>query len=657
MNNNLIEKAKEHINLLEYIENATHTRAKKNGKSYFINPCPICSHKDHFSIDAERNLFNSFSGCCEGGSIVDFIMQFENLSKVDAIEKVIEISGLNDNEVLTNKNYKKISDKGGQLITMDKSKNKDFNKLIEKLHSNVGQTNYYHNRGLTDKTINKYKLGYSKEGFNFAINNCQELQEKQSNIMASYKYFLPIWDNDDKCGYFIARLDDASIKEGINKLNKTHNLKGYTAKIFNERYLKDLNLKDNIIFIVEGIFDALSLEELDYKSIALNSTANANILLDGLKKGINSVKNKIFVLIPDNDKAGMELKIKLIKGFKELGLMLQICEIESLYKDCNEFLEKDRIGFTNYISDFIQVTTSNNFNINYLDKFLVEIEKSKDTKVISTGFKGLNGVFGGGLYPGLYTLGAISSLGKTTVILQIADDIALNGYDVLYFSLEMSKNEIVRKSISREMFLIEPNKAVTSRDISRGNFDKELFDRALVRYKEIGRNIAVIEGGFELGVQEIREMIKKNIMMRGKKPVVVVDYFQILRPFKNGMSDKQANDYNISELKKISRDFDIPVIAISSFNRMNYTSAVGFESFKETGAIEYSSDAVIGLQLKGIEAISDFKTETEKRNRINELKMKYPREIELVTIKQRDGVAFAKQNFRYFSKYNCFMEA
>lgn len=46
-------------------------------------------------------------------------------------------------------------------------------------------------------------------------------------------------------------------------------------------------------------------------------------------------------------------------------------------------------------------------------------------------------------------MGAISSLGKTTLILQIADQIAQNGKDVLIFSLEMAKAELMAKSISR----------------------------------------------------------------------------------------------------------------------------------------------------------------------------------------------------------------
>ncbi len=53
------------------------------------------------------------------------------------------------------------------------------------------------------------------------------------------------------------------------------------------------------------------------------------------------------------------------------------------------------------------------------------------------------------------------------------------------------------------------------------------------------------------------------------------------------------------ELKRISRDFKTPVIGISSFNRDNYNNAVSMQSFKESGAIEYSSDILIGLQNKG----------------------------------------------------------
>ena len=80
------------------------------------------------------------------------------------------------------------------------------------------------------------------------------------------------------------------------------------------------------------------------------------------------------------------------------------------------------------------------------------------------------------------------------------------------------------------------------------------------------------------------------------------------------------------ELKRISRDFKTPVIGISSFNRDNYNNAVSMQSFKESGAIEYSSDILIGLQLKG----AGQKDENGKPFDPTEAKKKNPREIELV---------------------------
>ena len=138
--------------------------------------------------------------------------------------------------------------------------------------------------------------------------------------------------------------------------------------------------------------------------------------------------------------------------------------------------------------------------------------------------------------------------------------------------------------------------------------------------------------------------------------MVIIDYLQILKPINNKMSDKQANDFNVSELKKLSRDFDIPVVVISSLNRTNYSSAIGYESFKETGAIEYGSDVIIGLQLKGIENMEKIKTESDKRNQINNLKSNNPREIEVIVLKQRNGLAYSKCDLKYYSQYNYFVD-
>jgi len=76
-----------------------------------------------------------------------------------------------------------------------------------------------------------------------------------------------------------------------------------------------------------------------------------------------------------------------------------------------------------------------------------------EPELISTGFNTLDVALDGGLFEGLYVIGAISSLGKTTLAIQIADYLASQGRDVLYISLEMSRYEIMAKSISRHTLL------------------------------------------------------------------------------------------------------------------------------------------------------------------------------------------------------------
>lgn len=64
------------------------------------------------------------------------------------------------------------------------------------------------------------------------------------------------------------------------------------------------------------------------------------------------------------------------------------------------------------------------------------------------------------------------------------------------------------------------------------------------------------------------------------KPVVIVDYLQILQG-EGRQTVKEQTDNNVTELKRISRALDLPIILVSSVNRSNYLAPIDFESFKE----------------------------------------------------------------------------
>lgn len=298
-----------------------------------------------------------------------------------------------------------------------------------------------------------------------------------------------------------------------------------------------------------------------------------------------------------------------------------------------------------------------------LPDFLNGIKANANTPAISTGFKYLDGELDGGFYEGLHIIGAVSSLGKTTFTLQIADQIAAQGHDVLIISLEMAKSQLMAKSISRLTFkacLDEQavtQTAKTSRGITDGSRyekysaeDKARINQAVKKYWTFADHVYIIEAESVAnmsGVDQVKGCVSRHIEMTGNNPVVIVDYLQMLEPDNPRATDKQNMDAAVKGLKRISRRYKIPVIAISSFNRGNYNSSANEAAFKESGSIEYSADVLLGLQFKNVKDDNFSLTEAKKKDE---------REIELVILKQREGHVGGSVSYKYYPAFNYFTE-
>lgn len=298
--------------------------------------------------------------------------------------------------------------------------------------------------------------------------------------------------------------------------------------------------------------------------------------------------------------------------------------------------------------------------------FINRVADRVNTPFIPTGFSKLDRELDGGLYEGLYFIGAISSLGKTTFILQIADQIAAAGHDVLFFTLEQSEFELMAKSISRLTFegcKGKTKNAKTARGITTYTFyenysqeEKELLANAYSEYQQRTQGrLYFVEGVGDIGVETGRESIKarveKHIRATGRKPVIIIDYLQILAPADPRASDKQNTDRAVNALKRLSRDHKLTVIGISSFNRDNYYSPVNMSSFKESGAIEYSSDILLALQPAGMGNEGE-----DSRKKVDECKKEEKRAVELVILKNRNGKTGGRFYYDYYSLFNCFKE-
>ncbi len=276
---------------------------------------------------------------------------------------------------------------------------------------------------------------------------------------------------------------------------------------------------------------------------------------------------------------------------------------------------------------------------------------------ISTGFIQLDNALGGGMVPGLYTVGGISSLGKTALVHQIADQIAKSGYPVLYFSLEMGEIDLQDRSISRLTYELarknyDGHGAKTYAQIRQTNLysnyapeEIELIQNAETEYSKYTENIYIYEGNGNVTIKDIRKVITMYNEVLRIQPVVIIDYVQLIRPSIANLTDKQKLDDVMPALKIISRDFRVPVVAISSFNRSNYNNKANMSAFKESGMIEYSSDTVIALQLCGVGTDGfDFDMGMSA----------VPRFVEAVVLKSRNSKVGQKVKFEYRCDYNYF---
>ena len=454
--------------------------------------------------------------------------------------------------------------------------------------------------------------------------------------------------------FYLARNTDKAAKM------RYKNPAGVPIELFNKAAL--YNDAARPVFITEGAIDALSIIEAGGEAVALNSTSNTRKLLEQIKA---QRTRSTLILCLDTDDAGKKAAATLAEGLHELNIPFISADICGQHKDPNEALTTGRAAFIEAVAAAERGTSKPDNTADYIRRSMTgEIEALKAQSDRKTGFPNLDAE-AGSIYAGLYAVGGISSVGKTTFISQLADQMAAQGQHVLFFSMEQSRLEMVSKSIARQTAKDDPDKAVSSLQIRIGA-KGESITRATAEYlQSVGDRMSIIEGNFNCTVGFIKNYARQYSEQNGGvKPVIVVDYLQVLQAEKDPetgrkMTDTRAIvDHNVTELKRLSRE-GMPVFVISSVNRSNYLTPIDFEAFKESGGIEYTADVVWGLQLDAIHdpVFDSDKKIKEKREKIAAAKEAVPREIELVCLKNRYGKSRYTAKFTYYPQYDYFRPA
>lgn len=614
------------------------------GKPSYI--CPACQNGSGengtgFHEDPKRpGKYHCFK-CDLDGDILDFIGVQQNLEGADLFNYLYQREGLSiqngnsqDNRPLpveVFKNEEEPADPLPEIMTAAA----EIERVIPYLNS----------RGISAETARRFNLGYL-----------------QLYIGGTYQPAMIIPTGPAS---YTARNLNPQAKQRFTAKGK--------RRPFNLDILNNTTA-DDIIYLLEGEIDALSVEELGYKAIGLGNAFNA------LYEKLREKKPPATIMIAeDNDEAGRDKAHRISKELTDIGIKHYVISLSGDHKDANELLQHDREELARLLSlgadlgrqaaakEHEQTSAGAN-----LDEFLNAVEQGDYVPISTTGYPELDQAIGGGLYWGLYVLGAISSLGKTTYLLQLMDQVAEQGQDALIFSLEMSRHELIAKSISRETYRqtqaqqLDRSNAKTTRGVMDkrkqdyfDDTDRRILAEAIDNYRGYANRIYIHEGQGNISVKDIRKAISDHINITGKHPVVLIDYLQLITPDNDRWSERQNMDHAISNLRIAARDYRVPIIAVSSVSRGAYGNReASISAFKESGGIEYGADTAMILQFT--QKAGEGKKGEPKQHEIDRHerleKQKTPREVEVVIVKNRNGRSGDTVKYIYYPEFNHFRE-
>ena len=446
--------------------------------------------------------------------------------------------------------------------------------------------------------------------------------------------------------------------------------------------------------IVEGPIDAMSICQESRQLFSAVALCRNTVRQDGPQRAFLASRTGKVYLLPDNDKYG-EIGAENVK--KAIPDVVRI-NLFSMFgcKDANEMLQRGNPGELREAMDWIlngeaeqdpEATAAapvapdpdpepdpgkespgtdpelaRTEKLDSLMHAIMDLGNPDSGRIeypAASGFRTLDGYLDGGFYSqSLVIIGGESSIGKSSFCAQMADQIAENGRDVLYFSIEMETRDMMAKTISRGTYQKalqcgDMRIACTSRQIVNPLrwkiMSQEQRDAILDVKADITQRMLKSRGIVEYirpqtrRPRDFQKTIEDHKARYGQNPVVIIDYLQILEPSdKAGYEKRQQVEQIVKELYDIAHNSEVCVICISSFNRGSYEREKTEAAFKESGTLEYSSDVLIALDYASLDGRS------QERDSIRELQLKL--------LKNRFGARDRMVRMEFNAKYNYYKE-
>lgn len=219
-----------------------------------------------------------------------------------------------------------------------------------------------------------------------------------------------------------------------------------------------------------------------------------------------------------------------------------------------------------------------------------ELHKNKgELRGIRTGYRDLDNMTAGLQRSDLIILAARPAMGKTTLVTNLAYNVAtIEKKPVLFFSLEMGKEQLVDRMLADAA-------NVDSWNIRTGNLSDEDFMKLSEASGELAEAPIFIDDTPGLSVLEMRTKARRK-NHESQLGLIIVDYLQLMQASGNHGGNRVQEVSEISRgLKLIARELNVPLIALSQLSRTveSRTPPIPqLSDLRESGSIEQDADIV-----------------------------------------------------------------
>lgn len=197
-----------------------------------------------------------------------------------------------------------------------------------------------------------------------------------------------------------------------------------------------------------------------------------------------------------------------------------------------------------------------------------------------------------GLQPGqMVIIAARPGIGKSTLALDFARSAAIdNGLTTAFFSLEMSRMEIVMRLLSADASVLLSN-------LRRGQLTEDEWTRLVSRTSALSEAPLFIDDSPNLTMMEIRSKARR-LKQRHDLKFVLIDYMQLMSSGKRVESRQLEVSEFSRQIKLLAKELEIPVVALSQLNRgpeQRTDKRPMLSDLRESGSLEQDADIVILL--------------------------------------------------------------